>query len=304
MKDALMNHVLTGSTGFLGRWVRRRFAEAGLPLVAATRSAGGEPDLHPVDLRRPESLVPPDRAGEDFTLIHLAWTTDPRAGWSTHTEQVWCLARLLEYWSGRGLRRLVVAGSAAEYGGAAGRLRETDPPRPPLSPYGWGKQAAATLTEAWVERTRIPVLWLRPFIVYGPGQQGDMLVPYALRQALAGLPGQFSDGRQVRDFVHVADVAEAILQACLCPADGFAAVNIGTGEGVTVAEVLDYLAGLIQPRPDFRLGAIDRRQGEPIVQVADIETARTLLGWQPRIRWQHGLRRLVEVSTRPQRRSA
>src|SRR5262249_16516866 len=159
-------------------------------------------------------------------------------------------------------------------GSSSGRLREADAPRLPLSPFGWSKRAAATLAEAWSERTAVPVLWLRPFVVYGPGQQGDMFIPYALRQARAGLPGHFIDGRQVRDFVHVADVAEAFLQACLCPAEGFTMVNVGTGEGVTVGDVLGYLADLIQPRPDFRLGALAGRPGEPAEQVADIETAR------------------------------
>ncbi len=300
----MMNFVLTGSTGFIGRAVRRRFAEAGLPLLAVSRSANRESDMHQVDFQRPESLLPPERAGEDFTLIHLAWTVDARAGWSLHSEQVGCLARLLEYWSGRGLRRVVFAGSAAEYGGMAGRLHESDHSCPSLSPYGWGKHAACALAQAWSTRSGIPVLWLRPFVVYGPGQQGDMLIPYALRQASAGLPARFSDGSQVRDFVHVADVAEAFLQASLCAAEGFTAVNIGTGEGATVAEVLNYLSDLFQPRPDFQLGAIDRRPGEPVEQVAEIETARCVLGWQPRIRWQNGLRRLVETLSCPQRRSA
>ncbi len=300
----MMNFVLTGSTGFIGRAVRRRFAEAGVPLIAATRAGGESPDLHPIDLQRPETLLPPDRAGEDFTLIHLAWTRDPCAGWSMQSGQLWCLARMLEYWAGRGLRRVVMAGNALEYGSTSGRLKETDSPAPPLSPDGWGKHAACTMAQAWCERTRIPVLWLRPFVVYGPGQQGDMLIPYALRQAGIGQPAKFSDGSQVRDFIHVADVADAFLQASLCEAEGFKAINLGTGEGTTVAEVVGFMQEMIQPRPDFQLGAIDRRQGEPAEQVADIETARSLLSWQPRIRWQSGLRRLVETLYPPQRRSA
>lgn len=300
----MMNFVLTGSSGFIGRAVRRRFAEAGMPLIAASRSARGGPELHPVDLQRPETLLPPDRAGEEFTLIYLAWTVDPRAGWSLHSSQLWCLARMLEYWGGRGLRRVVMAGSAAEYGSTSGRLRETDAAAPPVSADGWGKHAACTMVQAWSERTQIPVLWLRPFVVYGAGQEGDMLIPYALRQASAGLPAKFSDGSQVRDFVHVADVADAFLQACLCDADGFKAVNIGTGEGTTFAEVIGFIRDLIHPLPDFQLGAIDRGVGEPAEQVADIEAARLVLDWKPRTRWQHGLRRLVETMYPPQRRSA
>jgi nucleoside-diphosphate-sugar epimerase len=304
MDAFMMNFVLTGSTGFIGRAVRRRFAEAGISLIAASRSATGAADLHPVDLQRPETLLPADRAGEEFTLVYLAWTMDPRASWSLQSGQLWCLARMLEHWAGRGLRRVVMAGSAAEYGSASGRLRESEAAAPPLSPDGWGKHSACTMVQAWCERTRIPVLWLRPFVVYGSGQQGDMLIPYALRQASAGLPAKFSDGSQVRDFVHVSDVADAFLQACLCDAEGFRAVNIGTGEGTTVADVVNFMRDSIQPRPDFQLGAIERRLGEPAEQVAEIETARSVLDWKPRTRWQHGLRRVVETTYPPQRRSA
>jgi nucleoside-diphosphate-sugar epimerase len=202
---------------------------------------------------------------------------------------------LLEFWTGRGLRRVVVAGSAEEYGSRNGRLQESDEPMGPLSPYGWGKHAACSMTQAWSERDRIPVLWLRPFVVYGPGQQGNMLIPYALRQALRGLPANFTDGRQRRDFVHVDDVAEAFLVACRCATPGFTAVNVGSGQGIAVVDVIEHLGSWFTPPPKFRLGSVPRRPAEPDEQVAVIDRAQELLGWRPAVAWQDGLRELVQA---------
>ena len=74
-----------------------------------------------------------------------------------------------------------------------------------LTPYGWAKQAAGTMLRSWCERNGMPGYWMRPFLVYGPGQTGNMVIPYALEQAQRGEAARFSDGLQQRDFVFVDD---------------------------------------------------------------------------------------------------
>src|SRR6266540_2758733 len=202
--------VITGSRGFLGRHLVRGLAQAGAEVLGVGRAAGPAEGpfgsrYHHCDLTRPEALLPGDLAGRAFTLIHLAWDTSRPMQYTPHAEHVCCLAGLLDHWRVRGLASVVVPGTAEEYGRRGGRLHEDDPPEGPLTPYGWGKSTARTMLHGWATAQHVPVVWLRPFIIYGPGQSGNMVVPYALRQALAGAPADFSDGLQQRDFIYVDD---------------------------------------------------------------------------------------------------
>lgn len=288
--------VVTGSNGFLGSRIARRFHEAGLETLGVSRSAGTGPwKWHQSDLTEPHTLLPPGWRYRDFTLVHLAWRTDRSPEFGDHAAHVAKLAGLLDYWRERGLSRVIVAGSAEEYGRRSGRLGETDPPQGPLSPYGWGKRGAYLLCQAWSGRSAVPVTWLRPFVVYGPHQSGQMVIPYAVRRALAGRPAEFSDGFQQRDFVYVDDVVEAFLTAARREGEGFEVANLGTGEPVAVRTLLLHLAKLLGPAADFRIGSIPRRTGEPGVQVADVTNAAALLEWKATVSWREGLDRLVEA---------
>lgn len=300
-----MRTVLTGSTGFIGSRVRRRLHEASLPTVAVSRSEDAtDPGRHVADLANPATLLPSTNVGEPFTLIHLAWVTDRSACFTVQAEQVRQLSGLLDYWSERGLQRVILLGSAEEYGTRGGSLSELDEPQGSQSPYGWSKRASWRLAQAWSARTGIPTIWLRPFIVYGPGQSGNMLIPYAVRQASLGEPALFSDGRQRRDFVYVADVADAILAASRWTAPGFHTFNLGTGNAVAVRDVVTYLADLFQPAVPFQLGAIAARPGEPAVQIADPHAAAHALDWRATTDWRDGLRKVWEWVRAGQRRSA
>lgn len=272
--------VVTGSRGFIGRHVVRLLARDG-DVIGAARSDD------------PAELLPAEYHDRPFTLVHLAWDTTRSPRYGSHSECVGWLARLLDHWTGRGLRAVVAAGTAEEYGQRPGVLNEDDPPVGRLTAYGWGKAAARTLLQSWADGDRSAV-WLRPFVVYGPGQGGNMAVPYAVRQALAGLPAELSDGAQRRDFVHVEDVAEAFRAAVRGRPAGFTTVNVGTGEGTPVRSVLERVGELLGATGRFRFGAIPRRAGEPLLQVASTDRAAAVLGWRAKVHWADGVRDLLE----------
>ena len=125
-----------------------------------------------------------------------------------------------------------------------------------------------------------------------------MAVPYAIRQALDGLPAEFSDGVQRRDFVHVDDVAEAFRAALRVLSPGFTAVNVGTGKGTALRAVLELIGELTGAGKRFHFGARPRRSGEPLLQVAATDHAATVLGWRAKVDWADGVCRLVESARR------
>jgi UDP-glucose 4-epimerase len=296
-----MRVVVTGSSGFLGRRLLPRLVRDGHEVHGVDLHPPSKPEagasFRMDDLRQPERLVAEVGAGEDALLVHLAWNLKRDAlRYREQAEQIWLLAGLLDAWCGRGLRGAIMMGSAEEYGGRAGVLAEDDPSVPPLSPYGWAKHAACEMAMAKAAATGLPLLWLRPFVVYGPGQGGDMAIPYAVRHARSGERAEFSDGLQERDFIYVDDVVEAIAAGQRRAPPGQHAVNLGTGKPVRLLDVLEGIAAQPGAHADFHYGARARRAGEPERQVADIRCARELLGWRPATDWREGIRRTCEAA--------
>ncbi|HMO04568.1 MAG TPA: NAD(P)-dependent oxidoreductase [Kiritimatiellia bacterium] len=288
--------VVTGSEGFLGRKVVARLAADGHSIVAVDRVAHAGDTLpgvvhHQSDLSDPATLTPCTL--DSFTLVHLAWDMRRYQGYGIQAGQVRQFADLLDYWGQHGLQRAVVMGSAEEYGGSAGILSETSAPRFPLSPYGWAKRAARDLALSWCERTGHPVTWLRPFIMYGPGQKGDMVIPFAIESARLRRKAEMTDGLQQRDFVYIDDVADAVALAATREAEGWNEFNLGRGEGVRVADMVRTIAAHFGAEDYFNLGARPRRLNEPDVQVADCSRAAASLGWKAKVDWREGLERTL-----------
>jgi len=292
--------VVTGAEGFLGRQVVARLAAKNHEVVAVDRIPRAGPPLpgvtyHQADLSDAMTLLPASLTNEQpFTLVHLAWDMRRHQGYAIQAEQVRQFAGMLDAWTGKGLARLVAMGSAEEYGGCEGIIREDSAPVLPLSPYGWAKRSAHDLAVSWCLKTDVPVMWLRPFIIYGPGQSGDMMIPYAIDCAVHKRDAKFTDGRQLRDFVFIDDVVEAITLSVTASSSGFHICNIAGGKPVVVADVLTRIARHYKAESSFHLGAKPRRPGEPNMQVAEVSNAMELLGWSARTDMHSGLDRIFK----------
>jgi len=292
-----MTVIVTGAAGFVGRHVLSALTAAGERQLVAVDLAPrpvGLPDgitYRQLDLREPRALLAD--AGPGAVLVHLAWDTARTPAFAAHAAHVTMLAGLLDAAGPGGLSRMVVLGSAAEFGNRGGTLAESDAPVAPLTPYGWGKAAALSLCRQWQAATGVPVLWLRPFVVYGPGQTGSMAIPHALECIRRGCPAQFTDGQQARDFLHVSDLAQAIVAAVRRPLAGMHCFNLGCGQPVRLVDFLQALAALAGSRADFDFGARPRRPDEPAVQIADVQAARRDLKWTAAVHWRDGVRTLL-----------
>jgi nucleoside-diphosphate-sugar epimerase len=274
--------LVTGATGFIGRHVVEPLRAAGHEVRAV-----GSRDGDLLEPRVIEGLVEEARAD---ALLHLAWYAEPGAFWTSDRNLRWVGASLdlLHAFAAAGGRRAVVAGTCAEYDWSHAFLSERETPLAPSTLYGECKVSLHRVAQRW---GGLSLAWGRVFFLYGPGEHPARLVSSVASALVRGQPAPCSSGEQVRDFLHVADVGRAF--AALVDSDVEGPVNVASGEGVSVREVVTTL-GELAGRPELvRLGAVPPRPGEPPELVGDIGRLRDEVGFTPAIGLREGLERTV-----------
>ena len=224
-------------------------------------------------------------------LLHLAWYAEPGAFWESPENERWLGAsmRLLEAFAAAGGTRAVVAGTCAEYDWSeTGLLSERSTPVAPRSAYGRAKNALRTAAG----ELGLSLGWGRVFFLYGPHEDERRLVASVARAVLSGRPARTTHGAQVRDFLHVADVADAF--AALLDSGAEGPVNVGSGEGVSVADVVRRIAKLAGRDDLVELGALEAAPDDPPSLVADAARLHDEVGWRPSRSLDDGLRDTLE----------
>ncbi|MGW2783682.1 UDP-glucose 4-epimerase GalE [Streptomyces populi] len=302
-----MTWLITGGAGYIGAHVARAMAEAGERVVALDDLSAGIPDRLPegIPLVQGSSLdgdlLKRVLAEHGITgVVHLA--ARKQVGESVadptryYQENVGGLATLLEAVAGAGVKRFVFSSSAAVYGNPDVDLITEDTPCAPMSPYGETKLAGEWLVRAAGRAHGIATVCLRYFNVAGTAspELADTgifnIVPMVFDRLTRGeAPRIFGDdyptpdGTCVRDYIHVADLAEAHLAAARRLTDGAGGdltVNIGRSEGVSVRELMALVAEVtgntVRPLVE------PRRPGDAPRAVASAALAADELGWSAR----------------------
>ena len=277
--------LVTGASGFIGRHVLPALRRRGFEVhaVSSTRRVEkGGVTWHLADLLDASASGELLRAVEPTHLLHLAWYAEPGAFWTAPVNVQWLEASLslMRTFAELGGQRAVGAGTCAEYdwSSGAGVFREGDTTPTPHTLYGQCKQSLQAVAERLYAAPGMPSFaWGRIFFLYGPDEHPARLVPSVTRALLEGREAQCTEGSQRRDFMHCADVAEAFAALLDDRIEG--AVNIGSGQAVSIAEVVS-LIGEVCARPELvRLGALPTRPGEPDVLVADTTRLHEVVGF-------------------------
>jgi dTDP-glucose 4,6-dehydratase len=180
--------------------------------------------------------------------------------------------------------------------GSTGRFQE-DRPLAPNSPYSASKAAADLLVRAYVHTHAVPAIVLRSSNAYGPYQFPEKLIPLVIANASQGKPlPVYGDGLQVRDWVHVLDLCEAILDILERGRTG-EVYNVGGGNERTNLDVVYAIAELTGTARSL-VRFVQDRPGHDRRYAMDFTKLHTELGWQPRRPFEDGLRDTVEWYTR------
>lgn len=295
--------LLTGGAGYIGAHVLQALRASGRDVVVLDDLSTGTARKVPagVELIRASvgdrpTVTAALRAHDVTGVIHLA--AKKAVGESVempeyyYRENVDGMLSLLEAMADAGTRALVYSSSAAVYGNPADELVAEDAPLVPESPYGQTKVIGEWITANAAVNHDLSWVSLRYFNVAGAlsPELGDTsvfnLIPMVFRALDEGRRPQVfgvdyptPDGSCIRDYIHVADLAEAhVAAAAACESPGVAEVyNVGRGEGVSVLEVMDVVSSVIGRDVDAELAP--RRPGDPAQLVALVDKIHDHLGW-------------------------
>jgi len=311
---ARANVLVTGGCGFIGSHLVRHLLAAGasrITVVDSLRSgrrpnlAGHAPDVPVVPFTlgvdAPERLRPHLR-GVDY-VFHLAALKHNTAGVSSGellAANVDGTCALLELAADEKVRKVVFASSVYAYGRAAGPPLVESEPSPAVTVYGISKLCGELLLEHFRRQRGLHSVALRYFFVFGPGQAAgagrEPVIPGTLRRLLRReSPVLRGDGAQVLDYVYVDDVCRATL-AALAPETGGVVLNVGSGQGVAVRELVEAMIDIAGRRLPVAHEPADDTAATS--RVADISRIRGLLGWSPEVSLPEGLRRTLDSIAR------
>lgn len=301
---------LTGGTGFIGRHLLRVLLGQGVRVRALHRPASSLPPEFLESIEWVEGNMTDEdswhrlAAGADV-VIHLgaAGVANLRDPIAALDQNLPAYRLLLAAAARQGVRRVIVAGSCFEYGSTGdtllpdGRLRESDP-LAPVNAYAASKAAGTLLLGPLSRDLGLECVVLRPFHTYGEGEPAARLLPFVIESALAGREVATTDGRQIRDLVHVTEVAAAFARAASfawpLPGPGSLVLNLGTGEAVSLREVIAALVAHCDRGPELiRFGAVPHRPNEMWRLVADPTAAAEVLGWRSQVSWREGVAAMV-----------
>jgi nucleoside-diphosphate-sugar epimerase len=290
--------LLTGASGFIGRHAAGRLLELGyhVDAVSAHSVIATRPGLvaHTCDLMDSEVRRALLHATRPTHLLHLAWCVSPGKFWTTPENVDWVSAslELVRLFAAQGGRRAVFAGSCAEYDWAFSRCDERSTPICPATLYGVCKQALHSVLHASAKELDLSIGWGRIFSLYGPFEPRQRLCASIVTALLSGERAPCSDGRQVRDFLHVHDVANALVALLHSDVDG--AVNIASGISHSVVTLIEHI-GTATGRPDLiDWGAKTRQANDPPRLEAHVHRLHHEVGFVPRYSLAEGVADTVE----------
>lgn len=310
-----MRHFLvTGGAGFIGSHIAQRLVARGDRVrVLDNLSTGHESNMaafrEGIEFLRADlcdaSAVARAVAGVDCVFHQAALASVPRsveAPLDTNAACVTGTVTLLDQARRAGVRRVVYAASSSAYGDQpTSSKRESDLPSP-VSPYGAAKLAAELYCQAFAATFAIQTVALRYFNVFGPRQDPaspySAVIPLFITAMLAGRkPLIYGDGLQSRDFVFVENVVDANLLAADAPGVSGRVLNVGSGRSTDLLTLVSALNRLLGT--DVGPQHAPPRAGDVRESLADITLARGLLGYEPKVGFEEGLRRSIDYYRAP-----
>jgi UDP-glucose 4-epimerase len=191
------------------------------------------------------------------------------------------------------VERVVLASSGAIYADCATPIAETSPVAP-VDVYGWSKAFAEDLCRWFVASKPLTVVSARLFNNFGPRETNPHIIPEIIGQLHAGTTLRLGNVSSVRDYVYTSDTARALIALANMDVRGLQCVNVATGSGASVQDLVAILTATLGRRLEIELDQSRLRDVDKQTQVADVSLIRQRTSWKPTVSLESGLRDLLE----------
>jgi nucleoside-diphosphate-sugar epimerase len=291
--------LVTGASGFIGRHCLEPLQARGFEVHAVSSSGRAPADAadvlwHQGDLLQTGVAERLMREVAPTHLLHLAWYVVPGQLISSPANYAWVKAslELVDAFASAGGVRMTLCGSGYEYDWRYGYCSEQLTPSAPDTVYGSCKQALHLMTDAFAAQRGISSAWARVFFLYGPHEHPQRLVSSVALALLRSQPAKSSHGRQIRDYLHVQDVADGLVAVLDSGLAG--TVNVASGRATEIREIVTTIGRLVG-RPELvQLGALPARANDAPLVVGSGERIAAEVGWRPRYDLEAGLGQTIE----------
>lgn len=296
-----MRVLVTGASGFIGSRVTRDVLERGHDVVALLVPGDSAPRL--VDVRDRMAIVSGDldqpgdaervvAEARPEACIHLAWYAEP-GKYLTSERNLPALRAgiaLMQALVSSGCARIVMAGTCAEYDTRVGYLQENGPTRPETL-YAAAKLAMCQIGQQLAAASGVKFAWGRIFYLYGPSEDPRRMIPALMRALVSGNEFPATEGEQVRDYLHVDDVASAFARMAEAGATGV--FNVSSGRPISIRDLMLVAGRLTGKERLIKFGAVPYRAWEPPF-ICGSNAQLKELGWKPRFDLESGLADVLE----------
>jgi len=304
----MAHYLVTGGAGFIGSHLSEELVRRGHRVRVADSLITGKRDnlahISGVDFLEGDlaDLEVARRAVEgcDFVLHQAAIPSVPRSvkdPLTSNRANVDATLNVLVASRDAGVKRLVFAASSSAYGDTPTLPKHEKMPTNPLSPYALQKVIGEEYLRMFTRLYGLETVAIRYFNVFGPRQ--DPTSPYSgvISVFAAALlenrpPTIFGDGTQTRDFTYVANVVDGVLRACQAPGASGEVINVATGGRISLNQLFEEMRKMVggTVSPIYAEG----RKGDVRDSQADITKARDLLGYEPIVSFEEGLKKTVD----------
>jgi nucleoside-diphosphate-sugar epimerase len=187
--------------------------------------------------------------------------------------------------------KLIHLGSSSEYGQNKSPIKETFQCKP-KNTYGKSKFKCSNYILNFRHKN-LKYIIFRLFQVYGEHQKQDKLIPYVIEKSKKNLEFKVSSGKQIRDYLHVDDLVDAIYKAIFSKKAECKIINLGSGSPVTVKKIINIICSITKTgKPKF--GALKINPGESQKIYPSIKRAKAYLNWIPKVKLRSGIKRIIE----------
>lgn len=311
-------YLVTGGAGFVGSTLSERLLKEGNKVVVIDNFCNFYDErikennikellkndnfkLYRKDIRDREALKEIFDVNRINIVMHLAAMAGVRPSIENPIlyQEVNCMGtqNILEEMRAHNVKNLVMASSSSVYGNCKEvPFREDMVVDYAISPYAATKKANEVMTHVYHKLFDMNVIMLRFFTVYGPKQRPDLAINKFTRLMLNNeeIP-MFGDGNTSRDYTYIDDIVDGIVKSCnyvLENKDVYEILNIGNSSPVSLREMIETIAKVLEVKPKIK--QLSMQPGDVDRTYADITKAKSLIGYEPKVSFEEGIRKFVE----------